>query len=91
MEDATTLVQPSMLTRPVTLAEYETCHGAIDLSTLRPEIIARVQQRRAEVVELLRDGGELWEWSRGQDYAAIGGLAVLCDGAVVRAWRDWRS
>ena len=91
MADATESVQPSMLTRPVTLAEYETCHGAINLSTLRPEIFARVQQRRAEIDELLREGGELWEWSRGRDFAAIGGLAVVRAGSVIRAWQDWRS
>ena len=91
MTDATGSVQPSMLTRPTTLAEYETCNGAIDLGTLRSEIRARVDQRRAEVAELLSAGGELWEWSRGRDFAAIGGLAIVRDGAVVRAWQDWRS
>jgi hypothetical protein len=91
MEDATGSVEPSMLTRPVTLAEYETCHGAIDLRTLRPDVLARVQRRRAEVAELLRDGGELWEWSGGRDFAAVGGLAVIRSGSVIRAWRDWRS
>ena len=91
MDDATGLVEPSMLTRPTTLADYETFHGAIDIGTLRPEIRARVERRRNEVAELIRDDGELWEWSRGREFAAIGGLAVLRAGVVVRAWRDWRS
>lgn len=91
MADATGSVQMSMLTRTVTLAEYESCRGAIDLGTLRPEILTRLLQRRAEVAELLREGGELWEWSQGLDFASIGGLAVVRSGAVIRAWQDWRS
>ncbi len=91
MADATGSVQLSMLTRMVSLAEYETCHGEIDLGTLRPEILTRLLQRRVEVAELLREGGELWEWSQGREFAAIGGVAVVRSGAVVRAWQDWRS
>ncbi len=85
MADATGSVQLSMLTRTVALADYETCHGEIDLGTLRPEILTRLLERRAEVSELLREGGELWEWSQGREFAAIGGLAVVRSGAVIRA------
>ena len=88
MADATPFVKPSMLTQRVALSEYETLHGAIDLSELRPEIMQRVEQRRAEVAELLRDDSELWEWSHGHDFSAIGGLAVVRAGAIVQAWQD---
>jgi hypothetical protein len=91
MGDATELVQPSMLTSQTTLDEYLTCNGAIDARALRPEALARFQQRRAEVAKLLRDGGELWEWSQGRDFAAIGGLAVVRADMIIRAWQDWRS
>lgn len=91
MADATAFVQPSMLTQPVTLSEYETMHGAIDLSQLRPEIMQRVEQRCAQVAELLEGESELWEWSHGPPVGAIGGLAVVRAGVVIRAWRDWRS
>ena len=54
--DATGFVQASMLTRPVTLTEYESMYGELDLAGLSPEVVTRIEQRRTEVQSLLQGG-----------------------------------
>jgi hypothetical protein len=91
MADMTDHVQPSMLTRSTTQSQYEADWGMNDLERLRPEIRRRIELRRAEVAEHLRGGGELWEWQQGRDLAAHGGVAIVRDGGIVKAWADWKS
>ena len=92
-DDVIHFVQITMLTQRVTLDEYLTMHGAINLSEQNTKVKQSIKKRRAEVNALLRlnDGSELWEWSHGPFLGAIGGLAVLRAGDIIRAWRDWRS
>ncbi|MGC3972264.1 MAG: hypothetical protein QM775_34470 [Pirellulales bacterium] len=89
--DATAFVQPNMLTQLVTLNDYLTCHGQVELSKLSPDTQRRVAIRRSDVTKFLLPDDELWEWSHGQDFAAIGGLAIVRSDEIIRAWRDWKS
>ncbi|WP_020469825.1 hypothetical protein [Zavarzinella formosa] len=91
MPEFTEHVKLPMLTRQTTLAEYEAFWCMDNLERFRPEIRDRILKRRVEVAELLLFGGETWEWSQGRDLAAHGGLAIVNNGVIVRAWQDWKS
>lgn len=60
--------------------------------SVSPDLLARFEQRAAEVAVKLRPGDELWEWhQRGGAFSSSGGLAVLRGGEVVEWWREWVS
>ena len=79
------------LVAPTTFRDYmDRFLGGID--SVSPDLLARYEQRAAEVAVKVQPGDELWEWhQRGGPFSSSGGLAVLRGGEVVEWWREWVS
>ena len=76
---------------PTTFREYtdRLLGGLDDLGT---KLLARVEERAAQVAAKLQPDDELWEWhQKGGPFSSSGGLAIIRDGVVVDWWREWVS
>jgi hypothetical protein len=92
MSDATQYVTTPMLQHRTTLDEYFQKWEYDRFAKGNPILQKKLTDYREQLGELMRDGGELWEWLTGTHaFAQAGGLAVVRDGVIVWASSDWRS
>jgi hypothetical protein len=89
-DDWTDLVSNEMLTRRVTLDEYQAEHVVLASRGLVPQ--SKVDSDRAMLKPLIRPGEEWWEWIMGTEpLMQMGGLALVREGRVIWARNDWIS
>jgi hypothetical protein len=90
-DDFTFQVQQAMaikspLTHITTIAKHERHYGMMNKSRCQPDGLARWEEWIQEVQAIQGDDGELWGWQMGMGLAAFGGIAVVRNGSVIRAW-----
>jgi hypothetical protein len=89
-DDWTDLVSTEMLTRRITLDEYQAEY--VELANRGLISQSKVDRDRAMLEALIRPGEEWWEWVMGTEpLRQMGGLALVRQGRVLWARNDWIS
>lgn len=91
IKDFTLQVQQAMatespLTHITTIAKHERHYGMMNKSRYQPDGVEQWEAWIREVQAIQGDDGELWGWQMGMGLAAFGGIAVVRDSIVLRAW-----